>query len=127
MLAHRLPESDMATLDELAARHCQARKGPEHRIPDAGLEAALAVLPGWELAGDPQALRKVFRFADYYRTMAFVNALAWIAHGEDHHPDLEVGYNRCVVHFSTHDVGGISENDLICAAKAERLAASAPG
>jgi 4a-hydroxytetrahydrobiopterin dehydratase len=116
----------MATLDELAARHCQPRKGPEHRIAAADLDPAVAALPGWTLGGDPQSLTKTFRFADYYRTMAFVNALAWVAHREDHHPDLEVGYNRCVVHFSTHDVGGISENDLICAAKAERLAANAP-
>lgn len=116
----------MATLDELAAAHCKPRKGPEHRVGAKELEAAMAALPGWSLDGDPQALSKTFRFADYYRTMAFVNALAWIAHREDHHPDLEVGYNRCVVHFSTHDVGGISDNDLICAAKAERLAASAP-
>ncbi len=53
--------------------------------------------------------------------MAFVNALAWIAHTEDHHPDLQVGYYRCTVRFSTHSVGGISVNDFICAAKADAL------
>ena len=53
--------------------------------------------------------------------MAFVNALAYMAHREDHHPDLGVHYNRCVVRYSTHDVGGLSENDFICAAKAEEL------
>ena len=116
----------MATLEELAARHCRPRKGAGDRLAEADLRSALEVLPGWTADGDPQALRKTFRFADYYRTMAFVNALAWVAHREDHHPDLEVGYNRCVVHWSTHDAGGLSENDLICAARAERLAADAP-
>ena len=117
----------MAMLEELAARRCQPRKGAADRIGTATVDAALAVLPGWTLQGDPQALVKTFRFADYYRTMAFVNALAWVAHQQDHHPDLEVGYNRCVVHYSTHDVGGLSENDLICAARAEQLAAEAVG
>jgi 4a-hydroxytetrahydrobiopterin dehydratase len=69
-----------------------------------------------------QAIRKTFRFADYYRTLAFVNALAFVAHREDHHPDLGVHYDRCVVRYSTHDVGGLSENDFVCAAKAELLA-----
>ena len=62
-----------------------------------------------------------FRFDDYYRTIAFVNALAFIAHREDHHPDLSVHYDRVVVRYSTHDVGGLSENDFICAAKATAL------
>jgi len=83
------------------------------------LAAHLATLAGWALAGD--RIEKTFRFADYHQTMAFVNALAWIAHREDHHPDLGVHYNRCVVTFSTHDAGGVTQNDIICAAKAERL------
>ena len=83
------------------------------------LAAHLATLAGWALAGD--RIEKTFRFADYHQTMAFVNALAWVAHREDHHPDLGVHYNRCVVTFSTHDAGGVTQNDIICAAKAERL------
>ena len=66
---------------------------------------------------------KAWSFKNYYETLAFVNAVAWIVHGEDHHPDLSVGYNRCRVEFSTHSIGGISENDFICAAKIEALAA----
>lgn len=116
----------MPDLQDFAGRHCRPLKGPEHRLPAERIRQALDVLPGWELLGDGDALRKTFRFADYYRTIAFVNALAWVAHREDHHPDLEVGYNRCVVSWSTHDVGGVSENDLVCAARAERLAADAP-
>jgi 4a-hydroxytetrahydrobiopterin dehydratase len=85
----------------------------------------LASLPGWELVENGGAIRKTFRFADYYRTLAFVNALAYVAHAQDHHPDLGVHYDRCVVRFSTHDVGGLSENDFICAARAEQLAPAA--
>ena len=87
------------------------------------VDAALSRLSGWELVEDGAAIRKTYRFPDYYRTMAFVNALAFVAHGADHHPDLGVHYDRCVVRYSTHDVGGLSENDFVCAAKAEQLAA----
>lgn len=74
---------------------------------------------GWMLHDG--AIQKRYDFADYHRTMAFVNALAWVAHGEDHHPDLLVSYNRCTVRFNTHSVGGISINDFICAAKVDAL------
>jgi 4a-hydroxytetrahydrobiopterin dehydratase len=66
-------------------------------------------------------LEKTFACADFYRVMAFVNALAWIAHRENHHPDLSLGYNRVVVRFSTHDAGGVTMNDFICAAHADAL------
>ena len=75
----------------------------------------------WTLASDNKSISRTFRFKNYYQTLAFVNALAWIAHGEDHHPDLEVGYNRCLVRYSTHAVGGLSENDFICAARIDAL------
>jgi 4a-hydroxytetrahydrobiopterin dehydratase len=75
----------------------------------------------WTLAVDNHSISRTFRFKNYYQTLAFVNALAWIAHGEDHHPDLEVGYNRCLVRYSTHTVGGLSENDFICAARIDAL------
>ena len=76
-------------------------------------------LPGWEHGGGEIA--RTFKFKNYYETMAFVNAVAWVAHGEDHHPDMEVGYNKCGVRFSTHSVGGLSENDFISAAKVNAL------
>ncbi|WP_455202730.1 4a-hydroxytetrahydrobiopterin dehydratase [Kaarinaea lacus] len=75
----------------------------------------------WQVQEQPAELHRSFKFKNYYQTMAFVNALAWIAHQEDHHPDIEVSYNRCLVHFSTHSIGGISENDFICAAKIDAL------
>lgn len=75
----------------------------------------------WSIDDSGEAISRTVRFSNYYQTMAFVNALAWIAHAEDHHPDLEVGYNRCLVRYSTHAVGGLSENDFICAAKIDAL------
>ena len=75
----------------------------------------------WSMTENAQAIRREFRFRDFYRTMSFVNALAHLANIEDHHPDLEVGYNRCAVSWSTHSAGGITLNDVICAAKVERL------
>lgn len=111
-------ESGMNDLVPLALAHCVPRRGNEHRLGQARLAELLPQVPGWELAEQGQALVRTFRFKDYHHTMAFVNALAFVAHREDHHPDLGVHYDRAVVRFSTHDVGGLSENDFICAAKA---------
>ena len=105
----------------LADRPCQP-VDPE--TPPYNLEQAselLAELPEWTLSADHTAIERHFHFRDYYHTMAFVNAVAWIAHQSDHHPDLEVGYNRCAVRYSTHAIGGLSENDFICAARIDRL------
>jgi 4a-hydroxytetrahydrobiopterin dehydratase len=100
----------------LAAMHCRAGAP---RLGADELAAHAAALPGWTCGGD--TLAKSFAFASYQETVAFVNALAWIAHREDHHPDIAVHYARCVVAFSTHDAGGVTLNDVICAAKTERL------
>jgi 4a-hydroxytetrahydrobiopterin dehydratase len=82
---------------------------------------------GWRITDDVKSLRRAFAFEDFHRTMAFVNALAWIAHTEDHHPDFEVGYGYCRVEFSTHSIGGLSENDFICAAKTDALGPGTSG
>jgi len=74
---------------------------------------------GWKLIDG--SLEKTYNFANFHETMAFVNALAWIAHREDHHPDLALGYSRCTVRFNTHDVGGISVSDFHCAAAVDAL------
>lgn len=76
---------------------------------------------GWALGADGHSLHRAFSFTDFYRTIAFVNAVAWIANAEDHHPDLQVGYDYCRVEFSTHTVGGLSDNDFICAARIDAL------
>ncbi len=111
------------TLEHLQRDHCVPRKGKEHALDAAEIKRLLALLPGWELARDGDHIVKAFAFDDFHRTMAFVNAVAWIAHREDHHPDLEAGYARCMLRWSTHDVGGLSLNDFICAAHVERLLA----
>lgn len=109
------------SIESLRAQHSQPRKGKEAGLGADAVAGHLKDLPGWTKAGDGGSISKEFRFADYFHTMAFVNAVASIAHREDHHPDLEVGYSRCLVRYSTHDVGGLSLNDFICAAKVEDL------
>jgi 4a-hydroxytetrahydrobiopterin dehydratase len=111
----------MTTIESLRTQHCVPRKGKDAGLSHKDVSTYLAALPEWHLAADSGEIRKEFRFADYFHTIAFVNAVASIAHREDHHPDLEVAYNRCVVRFSTHDVGGLSLNDVICAARVEDL------
>ncbi|CAM3587285.1 4a-hydroxytetrahydrobiopterin dehydratase [Paracidovorax anthurii] len=83
----------------------------------------LAELQGWALSGDGTAvaIEKTYRFADYHETISFVNAVAFIANAQDHHPDLSVHYNRCVVRLNTHDVQGISATDFECAARFDAL------
>lgn len=111
----------MSDLVPLAQAHCIPRKGSEHKLTQARVAELMLHIPGWTLAEEGRAICRTYRFEDYYRTVAFVNALAFIAHREDHHPDLGVHYDRAVVRYSTHDVGGLSENDFICAAKADAL------
>jgi 4a-hydroxytetrahydrobiopterin dehydratase len=111
----------MPDLIPLARAHCLPLKGSEHKLTQARVAELMLEVPGWELAEEGRAIVRTFKFDTYYQTMAFVNALAYIAHAEDHHPDLGVHYNRAVVRYSTHDVGGLSENDFICAAKTEGL------
>jgi 4a-hydroxytetrahydrobiopterin dehydratase len=109
------------SIEALRAQHCVPRKGKDAGVDAGAIAGHLKDLPGWANASDGGSIAKTFKFADYFHTMAFVNAVASIAHREDHHPDLEVHYNKCVVQYSTHDVGGLSLNDFICAAKVEDL------
>jgi 4a-hydroxytetrahydrobiopterin dehydratase len=104
----------------LADRHCQPLEG-QPPMTDVQVREHLREAPGWALKDG--AIEKSFRFEDYHRTMAFVNAVAWIAHREDHHPDIAFSYNRATLRFNTHSVGGISLNDFICAAKVDALLA----
>ena len=109
------------TLEELRSQKCAPLKGAQHQLPEARAQELLNLLPGWELGPRAADIRKQYRFDDFVHALAFVNALGWIAERENHHPDLELGWGRCTVHFSTHDVGGLSMNDFISAAKAEAL------
>jgi 4a-hydroxytetrahydrobiopterin dehydratase len=114
------------TTAALTSRHCTpCKKGDPALTPQQAGDMMGALHADWTLNTDSTAMTRECRFGNYYETIAFVNALAWIAHREDHHPDLEVGYNRCVIHFSTHSIGGLSHNDFICAAKIDALLHSA--
>jgi len=115
-MAQTTQSQSSSMLLALAAMSC--REGaPKLTAEEHGTH--MATLTGWQFNND--RIEKTFSFANYYETMAFVNALAWISHREDHHPDLAVHYNRCAVAYSTHSAGGVTINDVICAAKAERL------
>jgi 4a-hydroxytetrahydrobiopterin dehydratase len=103
----------------LADKHCQSLPAGTPALEGNEISELIGSVHGWD--AEEGTLTKTFNFKNYYETMAFVNAIAFISHREDHHPDLEVGYNKCKVTYSTHSVGGLSENDFICAAKIERL------
>ena len=104
---------------DLAQKKCRPCEGGVSPLRTQEIELLLSQLPGWQLRNG--AITKSYDFKNYYQTMTFVNAVAWIAHREDHHPDLAVGYNKCTVDCSTHAIGGLSENDFICAAKVDAL------
>jgi len=106
---------------ELARQHCQPRKGKEHALDRAQIDQLLAQAPGWQLAPDGAAIAKDFRFPDFRHTLGFINAVGFMANHEDHHPDIEAGYGHCRLLWSTHDVGGLSLNDFVCAARVEAL------
>ncbi len=105
-------------MNDLAQRQCQPLEGHAAMTP-AEITVHLAQAPGWALIDG--AIQKRYGFTDFHRTMAFVNALAWVAHTQDHHPELQLGYAHCTVRFNTHSVGGLSINDFICAARIDAL------
>lgn len=111
------------TFAELFAAHCRPLEGGQP-MSDQAVRAQLVEVPEWR--SDGQRIERTYTFADYWQTIAFVNAIAWVLHREDHHPELVVTYNRIVARFDTHSVGGISENDFICAAKCDALYADRP-
>ena len=109
----------MSALNE---QHCKPCEGGVSPLKRAAAEELLAELEeGWAIDEAGVELDRTFRFKDYHQTIAFVNQVAMMTHQEDHHPDLEVGYNRCRVRYSTHAIGGLSQNDFICAARIDRL------
>jgi 4a-hydroxytetrahydrobiopterin dehydratase len=105
----------------LLQQRCSHQTGAA--LTEAEVTVLLAQLTAWEIErhGSAITLTRTFGFADFHRTMAFVNAVAWIAHEQDHHPDMTVSYSRCTLNWSTHSVGGLSINDFICAARVDAL------
>ena len=106
-------------MNELARKKCKPCEGGVAPLTPEQVRPMLKGLEGWALEG--KEIVKTYRFKDYFDTMAFVNAAAWVSHREDHHPDMLVGYDRCRVAYVTHAIDGLSENDFICAAKLDAL------
>ena len=112
----------MSQSDTLIEKKCEPCEGG---VPPLASGAALELLGAlhneWSISSDGKWITRKFEFTNFYRTVAFVNAIAWIANNEGHHPDLEVSYGHCVVNYTTHAINGLTENDFICAAKIDRL------
>ena len=108
-----MPDTDLTT------RCCRPCDSGMPTLPPEEVESLLSRIEGWSLADGH--LERSFRFGNYHETIAFVNAVAWVAHREGHHPDLEVGFRSCKVKYWTHAIDGLSENDFICAAKINEL------
>jgi 4a-hydroxytetrahydrobiopterin dehydratase len=110
----------MPSTRELLARKCHHT---ENALSDTDIKTYLAAVPEWTLAEN--RIAKTYKFKNYYETLAFMNAIAYVIHAEDHHPEITLTYNQCVIRFDTHSVnngrGGLSENDFICAAKVDAI------
>lgn len=102
----------------LLSQRCQPMKG-QLALSAEQVAAHLTRAPGWALVGG--AIERRFSFKDDLQALAFVNVVAWLAHTEDHHPAVQLLYSRCTLRFDTHDLGGLSLNDFICAAKVDAL------
>ena len=107
------------TVCDLATKKCKPCESGVGPLTRGEIDNLLKYLSGWEYVNG--VIAKTYAFKNYYQTMAFVNATAWISNREDHHPDLAVGYSKCRVEYRTHAINGLSENDFICAAKLDRL------
>lgn len=110
-------------MTELHKIRCVGCEGGIPALNEAEITPLLSQIPGWTVSKDGKKLTRRYTFKGFYKTMAFVNAVAWIANQENHHPDLEVGYNYCVINYTTHAVNGLTQNDFICAAKINQLEA----
>lgn len=108
-------------MSDLKQQRCAPCEGGVAPLERRAAENLLPQAKGWALNDSATEISRAFSFKNFYETMAFANAVAWIANREDHHPDMQVSYKRCVVHYSTHAVKGLSMNDFICAAKVNAL------
>ena len=108
-------------MSDLSHKHCKPCKGDDKPLSKEQVNVLLNDISQWKSNEQSSQITRTFKFKNYYETIAFVNAIAWISHQEDHHPDLQVEYNKCTVNYSTHTVKGLSENDFICAAKINNL------
>ena len=109
-------------MSDLTARKCVPCEGGVQPLSRPDAQKLMQQLkPEWRLAEDTKSIASEWKFRNFFHTMSFVNAVAHIANTQDHHPDLEVGYSYCRIRYNTHAIGGLSENDFICAAKIDAL------
>jgi len=104
-------------MTDLKDKKCEVCEGGLTPLNEIEASKKIEEIPGWSLDKDHKSIMRKFSFKGFYATMGFVNAVAYIAQKEGHHPDMEVGFNYCNIKFLTHAIGGLSENDFICAAK----------
>lgn len=107
--------------NELTSKKCVPCEGGVPPLEDKQIERYQKLTPLWSVSADKKKITREFNFKGYYKTIAFVNSIAWIANQEGHHPDLEVSFNKCIVHYTTHAIDGLTDNDFICAAKIDKL------
>ena len=108
-------------MNELNQTKCKPCEGDSAPLKREQIQQLLSTCRDWTLNESGTCIHRNFTFKGFYKTMSFVNAIAWLANQDQHHPDMEVGYNYCNVKYTTHAIGGLSENDFICAAKVNRL------
>jgi 4a-hydroxytetrahydrobiopterin dehydratase len=108
-------------MTDLCDENCSALPKGSNSLDQTEIADLCRQVPDWSLEKDNNAIARTFSFANYYETISFANAAAWIAHQQDHHPEMIITYNRCRIEYSTHSVGGLSRNDFICACKTDRL------
>ena len=109
-------------MSDLTAQRCEPCEGGVAPLTRDEAQALMAQLnEDWSLSEDASEIHRDFHFKGFNKTMGFVNAVAWVANAENHHPDLEVGWGHCLVRYTTHAIGGLSQNDFICAAKIDAL------
>ena len=111
----------MSDLPDLVNQKCTDIPPGSKGLVIPTIESYLNMLPGWDVSLDYANLHKTFKFKNYHQTLAFINAAAWIAHQQDHHPDIQFGYNQCTITLKTHSIKGLSQNDVIMAAKINAL------
>lgn len=109
------------TMNELETKRCIACEAGVPALQREEINILLLQIPGWEINSEANQIERRFIFKNFYKTMSFVNMIAWIANQENHHPDMEIGYNYCLVKYTTHAIHGLSQNDFICAAKINAL------
>lgn len=110
-------------MTELVERKCKPCEGGVKPLSEDQASALMAALhPDWQLSASGKEISREFHFTGFGMTMAFANAVAWVATTEGHHPEMTVAYGRCLVSYTTNAIDGLSDNDFICAAKIDRLA-----